>query len=167
MRLVLVIAILTTLVASSAWRQPSLVTSTAAQAAQPPVAAVGTGPQTDAHPAESSDMNWTQQFELIRWAVTQGGLTIVLLIVLASYRRDFFRKDDGRVLELAAKEEEKRQLKEDKRELVALLRDLNTTNQAQVVSVVQNTNATNKLAESVDRFAERRVVLRREADPSS
>lgn len=96
------------------------------------------------HDQTPCDMTGSQ-VDLIKWAVTQGGLTLLLILVLASYRRDFFRKDDARQAEIVALREEKRKevdaAKEEKRELQAVLRDNAAVMQAHAIAIQRNTDA--------------------------
>lgn len=80
--------------------------------------------------------------DIIRWSFTQGALTLLLVLVLVSYRRDFFRKVEGKQFE------------------VDLLRNvLDRTADAmlkQAVATSENTKATELLAQNVNNLAERR-----------
>lgn len=87
--------------------------------------------------------------DLLKWSVTQGALTLVLVLVLISYRRDFFRK-------VAAKDAEILALREEKRELVAVLEKGADANIRQAVAIAANTEATKLLAQNVNNLAERR-----------
>ena len=73
-----------------------------------------------------------QQTELMQWVLTQGGITLVLIVVLWSYRRDFFRKSDRYV--------------EENQELRYLLKENTAAATATALAIAQNTNATNNLA---------------------
>ncbi len=95
------------------------------------------------------EINMGTETDLLKWSVTQGALTLVLVLVLISYRRDFFRK-------VALKEEEISTLREDKRALVAVLDKSADANLRQVVATVANTEATKLLAQNVNNLAERR-----------
>lgn len=140
MRITLTLMILSAIVATAAMRTPSAVASTALAFQGAP--AVSSVPQSDAEFG-------TREIDLVRWAFTQGGLTLVLILTLFSYRRDFFRKNE-------MKQAEVDQLRQDKRELVAVI-DKNAQAMTQhAVSVNANTEATRQLAQNVNNLAERR-----------
>lgn len=87
--------------------------------------------------------------DFVRWAFTQGALTLVLVLVLFSYRRDFFRKHGAKQAEVDALREEKRVLAE--------ILDRNGAAMLQhAVAVQTNTEATRLLAQNVNNLAERR-----------
>jgi len=144
MRALLVLTILSTLAVSAASRHSSVSTAVAFTGEQP-------------GPSQGGTIEGPEQVDLIKWAVTQGGLTLLLLLVLLSYRRDFFRRIEQKADELAAAIEEKRDMK-------ALIRENSAAMQAHAIAVVRNTDATERLAESVDKFAERRALIRRDGD---
>jgi len=136
MRPTLAFLILCALVASAATRAPA-----AAQAA------ITLDPQT-ATPTGEREMG-TTEIDLVKWGFTQGGLTLVLIVVLASYRRDFFRKQD-------AKQNEVDGLREEKRMLASVIDKNADAMLRQAVSVNANTEATKLLAQNVNNLAERR-----------
>jgi hypothetical protein len=145
MRRALIVVVFAAMTALGATKQPP----TAALSAQ----ASGQSPQEPRVTEISPTM-----LRFLEWAVTQGGLTVVLLFVLYGYRRDFFKKDADLRAELEAKERDLKDLKQ-------VLREVAAANQAHAIAVVQNTNATQNLAESLDRFAERRAIQRRDGEP--
>lgn len=81
-----------------------------------------------------------------KWALTQGGLLVTLLIVLWSYRRDFFRKDEDRIAQLQRERDEKADLK-------AVLREVAASNQAHAISVQRNTDAMDANTKATERLA--------------
>lgn len=87
----------------------------------------------------------TTQVDLVKWGMTQGALALVLLVVLWSYRRDFFRKLDERQALIDVLREEKN--------LIAGVIDKNTgALQSQALALAANTQATQTLATNVDRL---------------
>jgi hypothetical protein len=87
--------------------------------------------------------------DIVRWSFTQGALTLVLVLTLISYRRDFFRKIEGKQSELDLLRDEKRMLRDViERNAEAMLR--------QAVATSENTKATERLAQNVNNLAERR-----------
>lgn len=96
------------------------------------------------------------EIDLVKWGFTQGGLTLVLIVVLFSYRRDFFRKHEAKQAETDAKQAEIDALRADKRELVAVLDKNANAMIHQAVAVNANTEATKLLAQNVNNLAERR-----------
>jgi hypothetical protein len=93
-------------------------------------------------PAESDG----RRGDLLKWAIQQGGLTVALIIVLASYRRDFFRKLDDKQADLVALRDERR---EEKQTLAALLEKHASATGAQALAVARNSDATTALVEAV------------------
>lgn len=87
--------------------------------------------------------------DIIKWGVTQGALTLVLMLVLISYRRDFFRKHEVKQGEIDA-------LREEKRMLSSVIEKNADAMVRQAVSVNANTDATRLLAQNVNSLAERR-----------
>lgn len=84
--------------------------------------------------------------DLLKWGIQQGGLTLVIVLLLWSYRRDFFRKIEGKDIEILKLREERR---EDRRTMADLL-DRNTRSASDhALSVARNTDATNALANAV------------------
>ena len=86
----------------------------------------------------------------VKWAVTQGGFFLLILGILWSYRRDFFRKQDGVQSEL------KRE-REDTAELKQVLRENAAANQAHAISVTRNTDAMHENTAQLRVLAERRL----------
>lgn len=82
------------------------------------------------------------EIDLVKWGFTQGGLTLLLIVVLVSYRRDFFRKND--------------ELREEKREQAAVIEKCANAMIAQQLATQANTKATELLAQNVNNLAERR-----------
>ena len=77
--------------------------------------------------------------DLLRYAITQGGLLAVVLVLLWSYRRDFLRiqqKDDDKI---------------------ALLTTLVADN---TVATTRTAEATHRLAKAVEKLDERRAAQR-------
>jgi hypothetical protein len=138
MRIALVLMMLCAIVASGASRSPEMLTTTVLAFQTPP----------SSGPPEARPMGATE-IDLVKWGFTQGGLTLVLIITLASYRRDFFRKQE-------AKQAEVDQLREDKRVLAAVLDKNANAMTSQAVALQANTKATELLAQNVNNLAERR-----------
>lgn len=87
--------------------------------------------------------------DIVRWSFTQGALTLVLVLTLFSYRRDFFRKIDAKQSEIDVLRDEKRMLRDVlEHNAEAILR--------QAVATSENTKATERLAQNVNNLAERR-----------
>jgi len=86
------------------------------------------------------------EIDLVKWGLTQGGLTLLLIVVLASYRRDFFRKIDALV--------------DEKRAFTAVLDKNSDAMQQMAVATNVNTKATELLAQNVNNLAERRRAER-------
>jgi len=93
-------------------------------------------PVTDGLPSNT-------QVDLAKWAMTQGGLLIALVVVLWSYRRDFFRKSD--------------QLSGENLDLRYLLKENAATATATALAIAQNTNATNNLANVIQAMDRRKA----------
>lgn len=91
----------------------------------------------------------TTEIDLVKWGFTQGGLTLLLLVVLMSYRRDFFRKNEAALTMVEA-------LREEKRDQVAVLDKCAHAMLTQAVATQANTKATELLAQNVNNLAERR-----------
>lgn len=89
------------------------------------------------------------EIDFLKWGFTQGGLAIVLLVVLAAYRRDFFRKQEMTDATI-------RVIQEEKRVLVAVLEKNADAMIDQAVAVEANTKATELLAQNVNNLSERR-----------
>ena len=92
-----------------------------------------------------------------KWALTQGGLLLTLLVVLWSYRRDFFRKADAQQADLDRERETRRlevqREREEKADLKAVLREVAASNQAHAISVQRNTDAMNDNTKATERLA--------------
>jgi hypothetical protein len=90
-----------------------------------------------------------QETDILKWSFTQGALTLVLVLTLVSYRRDFFRRIDSKQSEIDLLREEKRMLRDViERNAEAML--------SQAVAIAGNTKATELLAQNVNNLAERR-----------
>lgn len=138
MRITLALTILCAMVANSANRSV-IAGSAPVFAYQAPAA----GPQgeTAMGPTET---------DLVKWAFTQGGLMLVLIVVLVSYRRDFFRKNEASAALTEA-------LREEKRELRTVLDKCANAMLDQAVATQSNTKATEMLAQNVNNLADRRM----------
>ena len=90
-----------------------------------------------------------QETEFAKWLATQGGITVVTILVLVFYRRDFFRKIEQAKSEADLQREEKLHLKEVIKENAAI-------NQTVALAIAQNTHATEMLTKSIDTLGERR-----------
>lgn len=110
-----------------------------------PVLAFQTGQPS---PQEEPRMGATE-IDLVKWAVTQGGLTLLLIVVLVSYRRDFFRKNESKQAEID-------DLREEKREQSAIIDRCANAMLSQAVATQANTEATRLLAQNVNNLADRR-----------
>jgi hypothetical protein len=86
-----------------------------------------------------------QQTEFVQWAMTQGGVTLVLLVLMWSYRRDF-----KGILNRSTDENQ---------ELRYLLKENAAAATATALAIAQNTNATNNLANVIQ------VMDRRKGEP--
>ena len=133
MRVTLALFILCLIVTTGATRTPS--TTLAFQVA----------PSSSAGPTPMG----STEIDLVKWGITQGGLALVLIAVLISYRRDFFRRHE-------AKQTEMDLLREEKRLLAAVIEKNALAMMQQAVSVQANTEATRLLAQNVNNLAERR-----------
>jgi hypothetical protein len=89
------------------------------------------------------------EVDLIKWGATQGGFLLIIILGGLSYRRDFFRKISTQQADLDA-------IREEKRMLAAIVRENTEAATRQTVAIESNTNATNRLATSVDRLEDRR-----------
>ncbi len=89
------------------------------------------------------------EIDLVKWGFTQGGLTFLLLVVLVSYRRDFFRKNEAKQAEIDS-------LREDKRSLRDVLKENANAMVSQALATQANTKATEQLAANVKDLADRR-----------
>lgn len=125
------------------------------QPAQPAQGYVAQAPPT----TEPTTMT-PQETDLFRWAVTQGGLTLALVLVLVFYRRDFFRKleqsEETQRAALSAKQAEIELMREEKQNLKELVKENAASAQAVALAVAQNTHATDMLAASIKQLADRR-----------
>lgn len=137
MRIALALTILGAMVASSATRSVTPTPVFAFQDAAPPAANHG-----------GTGIGATE-IDLVKWGFTQGGLTLVLIVVLVSYRRDFFRKNEGAQREIDA-------VRDEKRDQVAVLDKCANAMLQQAVATLANTKATEHLAQNVNNLAERR-----------
>lgn len=81
----------------------------------------------------------TAEPDMLRYAITQGGLLAVVLVLLWSYRRDFLR--------IQTKDDEK----------IALLMSLVSDNR---VAMERNVEATERLSKAVDKLDDRRKAQR-------
>ena len=88
--------------------------------------------------------------DLVKWAFTQGGLMLVLIVVLISYRRDFFRKNEGQQAQIEG-------LREEKLHLVNVIEKNANAMVTQAVATQANTRATEMLAENVNILLDRRM----------
>jgi hypothetical protein len=102
-----------------------------------------------------------------KWAVTQGGFFLLILAILWSYRRDFFRRDEMREAKATADLQRER---EDKAELKQVLRETASSINLQAIAIQRNTDAmgantqaANQLASDVRLLAERRFEEQRKA----
>ena len=98
---------------------------------------------------EAPDTMTPQETEFAKWLATQGGITVVTILVLVFYRRDFFRKIEQAKSEADLQREEKLHLKEVIKENAAI-------NQTVALAIAQNTHATEMLTKSIDTLGERR-----------
>lgn len=107
-----------------------------------------------------ADTMTPQDTELFRWSVTQGGLTLALVLVLFFYRRDFFRKleqsEETQRAALAAKQAEIELMREEKQNLKELIKENAASATAVAMAVSQNTHATDMLSQSIKALADRR-----------
>lgn len=108
------------------------------QAEAPPRGPV-TVPSTQGGP--QGDGNMTE--EMVTRIVTQGGAVAVLLVVLWSYRRDFFRK-------LEDKDRELQERREEKDTLLDLLAKSTTAITSSAIATANQTSATSRLARTVE-----------------
>lgn len=141
---ILVVAIVLTMAASSASRQPVVATLGSAQAEpetggrapiDTPVPTASPSQQASA-PVAPPSSGGLMDVELLKWGVTQGGLTISLLIVLWSYKR---------TLDAQTKEE-----REDKLQVAAVLKESSAALISSAVETKRHTDATHRLARSVE-----------------
>lgn len=114
-----------------------------ARAVVPPVVVAYQGPGTvPGLPGETG----MSPSDLLKWGVQQGGLTLVIVLLLWSYRRDFFRKIDNKDAEILKLREERR---EDRRAMAEIIdRNARATGE-HALSVARNTDATNALTAGV------------------
>lgn len=96
-----------------------------------------------AAPAQGPQVETATEAEVVNRAIREGGLLLALLLVLFSYRRDFFRQNEA--------------LREEKREQVAVLDKCANAMLAQAVATQVNTEATKLLAQNVNNLADRRL----------
>lgn len=136
MRITLALTILSLLVANGATRS-----------AAPAVFALQAAPAGD---SQGDTAMGPTETDLVKWAFTQGGLMLVLIVVLLSYRRDFFRKAESHQLQIDA-------LREEKRDLVRVLEQNASAMVNHAVATAANTKATELLAQNVNNLAERRM----------
>lgn len=122
-----------------------LAIGSASQPATPATAYLGTERPT----TEAPDTMTQQETEFVKWLATQGGLTCVLILVLAFYRRDFFRKVEQAKTEADLQREEKLNLKE-------VIKENSASSQAVALAIAQNTHATDMLAKTIDAASDRR-----------
>jgi hypothetical protein len=98
----------------------------------------------------ASEVSAPTETDIIKWSFTQGALTLLLVLTLISYRRDFFRKIEAKQSEIDLLREEKR-----------MLRDVIDRNadamREQAVALSANTKATEHLAQNINHLAERRA----------
>lgn len=111
---------------------------------QPP-----TPPAVAAPPIVATELVATPDVELVKWSFTQGGLSALLVWILWSYRRDFFRKIDGQQAEVD-------ELRAEKRVLAAVIEKNADAMLQQALAVQANTEATKTLAQNVFVLADRR-----------
>lgn len=126
-----------------------LLASIAVSSAFGVASAQSASPATQANPGDASMLGATE-IDLVKWAFTQGGLMVVLLVVLISYRRDFFRKQEIKQSEIDL-------LKEDKRMLARVLERNADAMTQHTMALSANTRATEQLALNVFQLADRRA----------
>lgn len=101
--------------------------------------------------------------EMVTRIVTQGGAVAVLLVVLWSYRRDFFKKIDDKDRELQERREEKNTLQ-------AVLDKSTAAITSSAIATANQTSATHRLARTVEgierRLEEPRGVRARDEKPA-
>ena len=92
-------------------------------------------PVTDGLPTESYT-------DLVKWGVTQGGITLVLVVVLWSYRREFLRKAEKQdsIIEV---------LRDEKKLLMEVIKENTAASLSQALATAANTQATQSLATNV------------------
>jgi hypothetical protein len=88
--------------------------------------------------------------------LAQGGAIGILAVVLFFYRRDFFRKNEREREEL---EERLRERTEDREELVSLIDKSNTCITNSTVATARQTDATHRLARTVENIERRAAGL--------
>ena len=93
----------------------------------------------------SEGVSESTQIDLVKWAITQGALALVLLVVLWSYRRDFFRK-------MSEKDSTIELLQEQNKMLAGLIKENTSAAQSQALATAANTQATQALATNIDRL---------------
>lgn len=140
MRITLTLLILSVIVATAAMRTPSPVSVTAL--------AFQGAPAVPSMPMAEPELG-SREIDLVKWGFTQGGLTLVLILTLISYRRDFFRKNEMKQAEIE-------QLRAERRELMAIIDKNAAAVMGQAVALQANTEATRQLAQNVNNLAERR-----------
>jgi len=99
------------------------------------VAAASPVPPLDAAAAGESEI------DLMRWAITQGGLTLALIVVLWSYRRDLRRDAEEKHVQLAV--------------LVALVRESTAANEKSAAASEANEKAVHRLARALETMEKR------------
>lgn len=138
MRITLALTILSAMVATGATRTP-VVTA--------PLFAFQDVTTATPNPG-GSDMG-PSEIDLVKFGFTQGGLALVLIVVILGYRRDIFRKLEASQAQIDA-------LRDEKREHAAILDRCANAMLTQAVATQANTKATELLAQNVNNLAERR-----------
>jgi hypothetical protein len=96
------------------------------------------------------------QIDLVKWGMTQGGLVIVLLVVLYWVRvdqRSKFIDLEALIAQLRAdKATERDESREEKRMLVAVIEKNTAAALSQALATAANTQATQSLATNIDRL---------------
>ena len=88
--------------------------------------------------------------DFIKWAVTQGGLTLVLILVLWQYRRDFFRRADDEKRRTDEWKSAHASTQLEKRELRDVLEANAKAMSEHATATALNTEATNRVARGIE-----------------
>lgn len=94
--------------------------------------------------------------EFFKWAVTQGGLTIALIVVSLGYRRDFMRKLEDKDRSLAEEREGRavaeKQAKEDRERFEKIIEQNTAAITNAAVAMARQTDATHRLARVAEKL---------------
>ena len=106
--------------------------------------------------AQALDPDVLKEGGIVRWALSQGGITIALLVFGWSYRRDLIRAAEEKKREVEERKiEAAEEIRERKEEAAAKLREKNVTIDVLMKIVESNTERIGQLVTAIDRISMR------------